>query len=37
VSPAAVEQQISALRAAKVTFRDTVPALQPPLSSPCDL
>jgi hypothetical protein len=37
LSPAQVEQQISAFRAANVTFRDTVPAQQPPLSSPCDL
>ena len=37
LSPAGVEQQISAFRAAKVAFRDTVPAQQPPLSSPCDL
>ena len=37
LSPAEVEQQISAFRAAKVAFRDTVPAQQPPLSSPCDL
>lgn len=37
LSPADVEKQVSALRAAKVAFRDTVPALQPPLSSPCDL
>jgi hypothetical protein len=37
LSPADVEKQVTALRAAKVGFRDTVPALQPPLSSPCDL
>ncbi|HKS58035.1 MAG TPA: glycoside hydrolase family 16 protein [Steroidobacteraceae bacterium] len=37
LSPAEVEKQVTALRAAKVAFRDTVPALQPPLSSPCDL
>ena len=37
LSPADVEKQVTALRAAKVAFRDTVPALQPPLSSPCDL
>jgi hypothetical protein len=37
LSPAEVERQVTALRAAKVTFRDTVPAPQPPLPSPCDL
>jgi hypothetical protein len=37
LAPADVERQVTALRAAKVAFRDTVPALQPPLSSPCDL
>jgi len=36
VSPKEVERQVAALRAAKVAFRDTVPALQPALSSPCD-
>ena len=37
LSPAEVDSQVTALRAARVAFRDTVPALQPPLSSPCDL
>lgn len=37
LSPADVNKQVTALREAKVAFRDTVPALQPALSSPCDL
>jgi hypothetical protein len=37
LSPAEVDSQVTVLRAAGTTFRDTVPALQPPLSSPCDL
>jgi hypothetical protein len=36
LSPTDVEAQVTALRAAKVAYRDTVPAQQPPLSSPCD-
>lgn len=36
LSPAQVQQQITTLRAAGVSFRDTVPAAQPALSSPCD-
>ncbi|HEY7642290.1 MAG TPA: glycoside hydrolase family 16 protein [Steroidobacteraceae bacterium] len=36
LSPSDVERQVTGLRAAQVTFRDTVPAMQPPLSSPCD-
>lgn len=36
LSPAEVGRQITALREAQVAFRDTVPAQQPPLSSPCD-
>jgi hypothetical protein len=36
LSPAEVQEQVTALRAAGVSFRDTVPALQPALSSPCD-
>ena len=36
VTPKEVERQVAALRAEKVGFRDTVPALQPALSSPCD-
>ncbi len=36
LSPAEVQQQITALRAAGTSFRDTVPAMQPALASPCD-
>jgi len=36
LSPAEVQQQVTALRNGAVAFRDTVPALQPPLTSPCD-
>jgi hypothetical protein len=36
LSPAAVEQQVKELRAAGVSFRDTVPATNPVLASPCD-
>lgn len=36
LTPAEVERQVTALRTAGVMFRDTVPAAQPPLSSPCD-
>lgn len=37
LSPAAVELRVKELRAAGVSFRDTVPMSNPPLSSPCDL
>ena len=36
LQPGEVERQVNALRTAGVSFRDTVPAIQPPLSSPCD-
>jgi hypothetical protein len=36
LSPAEVVQQVTTLRKSAVAFRDTVPALQPPLMSPCD-
>ncbi|HKU13796.1 MAG TPA: glycoside hydrolase family 16 protein [Steroidobacteraceae bacterium] len=36
LSPGEVQQQVAALRKAGVAFRDTVPAMQPPLASPCD-
>lgn len=36
LSPSEVGQQVTALRKNAVAFRDTVPALQPPLTSPCD-
>jgi hypothetical protein len=36
LAPGEVEQQVAALRAVGVSFRDTVPAAQPPLASPCD-
>jgi hypothetical protein len=36
LAPSEVERQVTALRAAAVSFRDTVPATQPPLASPCD-
>jgi len=36
LTPTEVELQVSTLRTAGVSFRDTVPAAQPPLSSPCD-
>ena len=36
LSPAEVEQQVTTLRTDGVAFRDTVPATQPPLASPCD-
>lgn len=36
LSPAAVEQKVKELRAAGVSFRDTVPATNPVLASPCD-
>lgn len=37
LSPDAVGQRIKELRAAGVSFQDTVPAMTPALSSPCDL
>jgi hypothetical protein len=37
VSPQQVAAQVRALRARHVTFRDKVPAAQPPLESPCNL
>lgn len=37
LSPDAVEQRVEELRAAGVSFRDTVAAADPPLSSPCAL
>lgn len=36
LSPAEIESQVAKLRAGKVSFRDTVAPLNPPLSSPCD-
>jgi hypothetical protein len=36
LSPAAVEQEVAALRKAGVTFRDTVPTMKPALESPCN-
>lgn len=36
LSPEAVEQRVSELRAAGVSFRDTVPATSPALASPCN-
>jgi len=36
LTPTEVERQVTTLRTAGVSFRDTVPAAQPPLSSPCD-
>jgi hypothetical protein len=36
LAPSEVERQVTALRSAGVSFRDTVPAAQPPLASPCD-
>jgi hypothetical protein len=36
LAPSEVERQVAALRTAGVSFRDTVPAAQPALSSPCD-
>lgn len=36
LTPADVDKQVTALRTAGVSFRDTVPAAQPPLASPCD-
>lgn len=36
LSPREVEQRVAALREAGVSFRDTVPAARPALSSPCD-
>jgi len=37
LSPAAVAAQVAQLRKAHVAFRDTVPAENPPLDSPCNL
>jgi hypothetical protein len=36
LSPAEVERKVAALRSTGVAFRDTVPAMKPALSSPCD-
>lgn len=36
LGPEAVEQQVKKLRAAGISFRDTVPATKPALVSPCD-
>jgi hypothetical protein len=36
LTPAQVTERVRALRKAGVTFRDTVPAPQPPLESPCN-
>lgn len=36
LAPAAVQDRVSRLRAAGVSFRDTVPAPNPPLPSPCN-
>jgi hypothetical protein len=36
LSPREVEQRVATLRAAGVSFRDTVPPAQPALPSPCD-
>ncbi|HKE45117.1 MAG TPA: glycoside hydrolase family 16 protein [Steroidobacteraceae bacterium] len=36
VAPARVEELVKEMRHAGVTFRDTVPAMNPPLSSPCN-
>jgi hypothetical protein len=37
MTPRQVEARVRALRTAKVAFRDSVPAEQPPLDSPCNL
>jgi hypothetical protein len=36
LTPTEVERQVATLRTDGVSFRDTVPAAQPPLTSPCD-
>jgi hypothetical protein len=36
LSPAEVERKVAALRSAGISFSDTVPAIKPALSSPCD-
>jgi hypothetical protein len=36
LTPTEVDRQVAALRSSGVSFRDTVPAAQPPLASPCD-
>jgi hypothetical protein len=36
VTPARVEELVNEMRKAGVTFRDTVPAMNPPLASPCN-
>jgi hypothetical protein len=36
LSPQQIDQRVRALRTKGVKFRDTVPALQPPLESPCN-